>query len=215
MSEPQYSLPNEIIQNENIPINFFSNRNSICIRNSSVLNASSTYKLYENLTPANAVYLSIDDINNGIKFINNSILGSDYKTCTILNNTILPLVGNSSIVNLYNALKYCSLLKDKCIGITSLDANNIYWNLISSISMNENSNNLIKDYKNTYLQNTINLNIEKFDEDELPTIVPISPYFTWTDDLMIVSVISICVIACIIYYYYYKKKFGKFSFSDE
>jgi hypothetical protein len=213
MSEPQYSLPTEIIQNENIPITFFSNIDSICIRNSSVLNASSTYKLYENLTPANAVYLTTDDINNGIKFINNTILGSDYKTCTILNNTILPLVGNNSLVNLNNALKYCSLLKNKCIGITSVDANNIYWNLISSISMNENNNNLIRGYKNTYLQNTINLNIEKFD-DNLPNIVPISHHFTWTDDLMIKAIIIIIVSACLIYYYYYKKNFGKFSFSD-
>jgi hypothetical protein len=213
MSEPQYSLPTEIIQNENIPIKFFSNQNSLCIRNSSVLNASSNYKLYKNLTPANAVYLSMDDINNGIKFINNSILGSDYNTCTILNNTILPLVGNNAIINLHNALKYCSLLKHKCIGITSIDANNIYWNLISSISMNENNNNLIKGYKNTYLQNVINLNIEKFD-DKLPSIVPISPYFLWSDDLMIKVIIIIIIAACVIYYYYYKKKFGKFSFSE-
>jgi hypothetical protein len=215
MTEPQDSLPTEIIQNENIPINFFSNSGSICTRNKSVLNASSTYKLYKNLTPANAVYLNLDDINNGIKFINNNVLGADYKTCTILNNTILPLVGNSSLINLYNALKYCSLLKDKCIGITSLDANNIYWNLISSMSMDENNNNLIIDYKNTYLQDTINLSIEKFEEDKLPSIVPISPYFIWTDGLMIKTVIIICIIACVIYYYYYKKKFGKFSFSNE
>jgi hypothetical protein len=209
MSEPQYSLPNKIIQNENIPINFFSNNEAICIRNSSVLNASSTYNLYQNLTPANPVYLSVDDINNGIKFINNSILGSDYKSCSILNNTILPLVGDSSLVNLYNALKYCSILKDKCIGITSVDANNIYWNLISSISMNENNNNLIKGYKNTYLQNSVNLNIEKF--NQLPSIVPISPYFIWTDDLMIAMVITICAVACAIYIQFYKQKFGKFS----
>lgn len=202
MSEPQYSLPTKVIQNENIPIQFFSNRNSLCIRNNSVLNASSTYKLYENLTPANAIYLSADDINNGIKYVNNSILGPDYKSCTILNNTILPLVGNNSIVNLYNALKYCSILKDKCIGITSLDANNIYWNLISSMRLNKNNNNLIKDYKNTYLQNTINLNIEKFDDNKLSSIVSISSYSIWK------VIIVIIIITFVIYYYNYKKKFG-------
>jgi len=203
MSESQYSLPTEVIQNENIPIKFFSNRNSLCIRNSSVLNASSTYKLYKNLTPANAIYLSIDDINNGIKFINNSIIGRDYKSCSILNDTILPLVDSSSLINLYNALKYCSILKDKCIGITSLDENNIYWNLISSMKMNKNNNNLIKDYKNTYLQNTIHSNIEKFDNSKLSSIVSISSYFIWK------VVIIIIIITCVIYYYNYKKKFGK------
>jgi hypothetical protein len=206
MSESQYSLPTEVIQNENIPIKFFSNPNSLCIRNSSVLNASSTYKLYENLTPANAIYLSVDDINNGIKFINYSIIDADYKSCKILNDSVLPLVDNSSLINLYNALKYCSILKDKCIGITSLDANNIYWNLISSMKMNKNNNNLIKDYKNTYLRNTIHSNIEKFDDNKLSSIVSIS------SKLIIKIVIIIIIITCIIYYY--KNKTEKISFSN-
>jgi hypothetical protein len=198
MSEPQYSLPKKIDQNENISIKFSSYPGTLCAHKDTVLNTNSIYNLYENLSPANPTYLSVDDINNSIKFLNNSLIGSDFKSCKLTYDTILPLVGNNAIVNLHTAVKYCTILKDKCMGVTSIDGLNVYWNLISSLDMNNKNYNLIKDFKTTYLQDGYDLYIEKFDQFNQSSL-------NCTDELMIVFIVGILICVFLTFNFYIKK----------
>jgi len=203
----QNSLQKRINQIENIPIRFHSTNNGLCTHNNTTLNSSVSYNLYLNQKPANPRYLSKNDINNNINFLNASIIGNDFNTCKLENNTILPLVGDDAILNINTALQYCAIFKDKCIGITSIDGNNIYWNLISKLELDSNNFNLVKNYRNTYIQDKININKEDFDNLNL-TILNTS-YINWTDQTAIIAVILILLVSVIIYYYYYLYVFNE------
>lgn len=195
-------LPSKIEKNESIDIRFYNNINSICQRNNSTLNSSITYNLYKNLKPYNAEYISMDDINNQIKFLNNSILGKDYNNCKLQNETIIPKVGSDLIEGLDNALKYCTVFKEICIGITSVDKNNIYWKLISKINNHIDNFDLIKSDTNTYLSDKYNYQIENFNPLDYPKIIPDPTFFAWNDNLAIFSVIIIVIISMIVYNIY-------------
>jgi hypothetical protein len=194
-----------------IPIQFRNNDNSICNRLNSTIKSSLRYISYEKLKPVNATYLVKNDINDQIKFLTDSIISKDYITCKLSHNPILPYVGSDIIENMDTALQYCTLFKNKCIGITSVDKNNIYWKLINTISMDNNSYNLVKDDTNTYITDTLNLQTENFDPLNNLVIVEDPTSFVWTDKLAIEVILGSLVVSVIIYYAYYVRKFGKFS----
>lgn len=194
-----------------IPIQYRSNMNSVCKRVNSTLNSSLTYTYYENLRPVNATYLLKDDINDQITYLTNSLIGKDYNTCKLTNDPVLPHVGSNNIENMNTALQYCTLFKNTCIGITSVDINNIYWKLISNISMDNNNYNLIRDQSNTYITDTLNLQTENFDPLNNLTLVDNPTSFVWTDELAIIAVSTIFIVSIIIYYAYYVHTFKKFN----
>ena len=200
-------LPSKIEKNESIDIRFYNNVNSICLRNNSTLNSKMTYNLYKNLKPYNADFLSMDNINNEIKFLNNTILGKDYDICKIQNQPIIPKVGSELIEGLDNALRYCTIFKERCIGITSIN-NNIHWKLISNIDTHNKNYDLIKSDSNTYISDNYNFQIENFDPLNNPKIISDPTFFIWNDKLAIVSVILIIIISIIIYNLYYRHKYN-------
>jgi len=209
-------VPSKIKHNESIQVRFYNNTNSICNRLNSTLNSTVTYNLYEKLSPYYAEYLSADDINNEIKFLNNSLLGKDYNVCKLQTDPVLPYIGYEVIENKEIALKYCTIFSNKCIGIRSIDKNNVYWKLISNISMDNQNYDLVKDDTNTYISDNLNIQIENFDISNYPKIIPDPPFFVWTDNLAIKFIIAILIGSIIIYYYYYVKKLDQFSlFSQE
>jgi len=202
-------LPSKIEKNESIDIRFYNNINSICERNNSTLNSSITYNLYKNLKPYKAEYISMDDINNQIKFLNNTILGKDYNNCKLQNETIIPKIGSDRIEGLDNALKYCTVFKQMCIGITSIDKNNIYWKLISNINSDSDNFDLIKSDTNTYVSDKYNYQTENFNSQNYSKIISDSTILVYTDNFGIIIVIGIIIILIIIYIIYYRRKLIK------
>jgi hypothetical protein len=201
-----------IVSSVSIPIQFRGNVNTVCNRVNSTVNSSLTYTFYEKLRPTNATYLAKNDINDQIKILTNSIIGKDYITCELSSNPILPYVSSYIIENMNTALQYCTLFKNKCIGITSVDKNNIYWKLISTIGVDNNNYNLIKDDTNTYVTDTLNLQTEYFNPLNNLVIVRDPTFFVWTDELAIIVTLASIGISVIIYCYYrHINKLGEFS----
>jgi len=198
----QYSLKEKINVVVDQPIRFHSSKTGLCTHRETTLNASLSYNLHANKKPAKPTYLSKDDINNAITFLNATLLGKDYNSCILENDTVLPLVGSEDILNINNALQYCTIFKDKCIGITSVDNNNIYWNLISKLDLDSNNFNLVNDNRNTYIIDNININQENFDVNSIFSSSSNSS-FNWTDLTASITVIGIIVLSVLIYYYYY------------